>query len=152
MFNQELNFQNIFKQESSEIANTYFLPSKNQARFSNFFFIPSKNQARQQLLQKAPSRSRQEFWLQKAWDQEFQASLALLWFERIVVSAKSHLNSAEGRGGPQLCFLTLHLINCELGAHADGLSGRNNIFLNFNITINPSSCLPATLLDKNGIT
>ena len=61
MFNQEFNFQNIFKQESSEIANTYFLPSKNQARFSSLFFIPSKNQARQKLLEKAQSRSRQEF-------------------------------------------------------------------------------------------
>jgi hypothetical protein len=33
MFNQELNFQNIVKQESNEIANTFFIPSKNQARF-----------------------------------------------------------------------------------------------------------------------
>ena len=61
MFNQEFNFQNIFKQESSEIANTYFLPSKNQARFSSLFFIPSKNQARQKLLEKAQSRLRQGF-------------------------------------------------------------------------------------------
>jgi hypothetical protein len=61
MFNQELNFQNIFKQESSKIVNTYSLPSKNQARYSIFVFIPSKNQARQKLLDKAQSRSRQEF-------------------------------------------------------------------------------------------
>ena len=61
MFNQEFNFQNIFKQESSEIANTYLLPSKNQSRFLVFFFIPSKNQARQKFLEKAQSRSRQEF-------------------------------------------------------------------------------------------
>eukprot|EP00090_Calanus_glacialis_P022711 TRINITY_DN35004_c0_g1_i1.p1 TRINITY_DN35004_c0_g1~~TRINITY_DN35004_c0_g1_i1.p1 ORF type:complete len:101 (+),score=11.89 TRINITY_DN35004_c0_g1_i1:122-424(+) len=61
MFNQEFNFQNIFKQESSKIANTYFFPSKNQARLSIVFFIPSKNQARQQLLMKAQSRSRREF-------------------------------------------------------------------------------------------
>ena len=69
MFNQEFNFQNIFKQESSEIANTYFLPSKNQARFSFFSFIPSKDQARQKLLEKAQSRSRQEFLHPKARDQ-----------------------------------------------------------------------------------
>ena len=80
MFNHEFICQNIFKQESSKIDNTYFFPSKNQARLSTFFFIPSKNQARQQLQEKAQSRSRQEFWQQKARDQEFQASLALLCF------------------------------------------------------------------------
>ena len=50
--NQEFNCQNIFKRESSKIANTYFFTSKNQARLSIFFFIPSKNQPRQQLLMK----------------------------------------------------------------------------------------------------
>ena len=78
MFNQVFNCQNIFKQESSKITKTYFFPSKNQARLSISFFIPSKNQARQQLLMKAQSRSGREFWHQKARDQEFQASLALL--------------------------------------------------------------------------
>jgi hypothetical protein len=78
MSNQEFNFQNFFKQESSEIANTFFLPIKNQARCSMFFFIPSKNQERQKMLEKAQSKSRQEFCHQKARDQEFQASLALL--------------------------------------------------------------------------
>ena len=78
MFNKELNFQNIFKQESSKIAITFFLPSKNQARFSIFFFIPSKNQARQTLLEKAQSRLRHEFCYQKAQDQEFQESIAHL--------------------------------------------------------------------------
>jgi hypothetical protein len=61
MFNQEFNFQNIFKQESSEIANTYVFSSKNQARILIFSLIPNKNQARQKLLVKAQSRSRQEF-------------------------------------------------------------------------------------------
>jgi hypothetical protein len=61
MFNKEFNVQNIFKQESSKIANTYFLPSKNQARMSVIFFKPSKSQARLQLLEKVQSRSRQEF-------------------------------------------------------------------------------------------
>ena len=79
MFNKEWNFQNIFKQESSKISTTHFLPSKNQARFLKYFFTPSKNQARQKLLEKAQSRSRQEFWHPKARDQEFQASLALLY-------------------------------------------------------------------------
>ena len=36
MFNQEFDCQNIFKRESSKIANTYFFPSKNQARLSIF--------------------------------------------------------------------------------------------------------------------
>jgi hypothetical protein len=61
MFNQEFNFQNIFKQESSKIEKVYLLPRKNQARFSILSFIPSKNQARQKLLGKAQSRLRQEF-------------------------------------------------------------------------------------------
>ena len=52
MFNQEFDCQKIFKQESSKIANTYFLPSKNQARMATLFIIPSKNQARPQLLEK----------------------------------------------------------------------------------------------------
>ena len=46
---------------------------------SILFFKPSKNQERLKLLEKAQSRSRREFWHQKARDQEFQASLALLW-------------------------------------------------------------------------
>jgi hypothetical protein len=61
MFNEEFNYQNIFKHKSSKIANTYFFPGKNQARLSIIFFIPSKNQARQLLLEKAQSRSRREF-------------------------------------------------------------------------------------------
>ena len=61
MFNKEFNFQNIFKQESSKITNTYFEPSKNQARMPIHFFKPSKNQARLELPEKAQSRSRREF-------------------------------------------------------------------------------------------
>ena len=61
MFNEEYSFPNIFKQESSEITNTYFLPSKNQARFASVQFLPSKNQARHKLLEKVQSRSRQDF-------------------------------------------------------------------------------------------
>ena len=52
MFNQEFNCQNIFKQESSKIANAFFFSSKNQSRFSIFLFIPSKNQARQRFLER----------------------------------------------------------------------------------------------------
>ena len=59
--NQQLNCQNVFKKESSKIANTYFLPSKSQAGISALFFIPSKNQARTQLQEKDNSRLKQEF-------------------------------------------------------------------------------------------
>ena len=52
MFNQEFNCQNIFKQESSKIANAFFFSSKNQSRFLIFLFIPSKNQARQRFLER----------------------------------------------------------------------------------------------------
>ena len=58
---QDMFNQNIFKQESSEIANTYILPSKNQAIFSMFFFIPSKNEARQKWLRR----------VNQDWDQSF---------------------------------------------------------------------------------
>jgi hypothetical protein len=75
MLNQEFNCQNICKQESRKIANIHFFPSK----IVNFGNVPRKNQARQQLPEKAQSRSRQEFRHRKALDQEFQASLTLLW-------------------------------------------------------------------------
>ena len=73
LFKKKLNFQNIFKQDSSKIANTYFFPSKTQARLSILFFITSKNQARQQLLEKAQSRSRQEFGMKKSLRSRFSS-------------------------------------------------------------------------------
>ena len=59
MFNQEFSWQNIFKQDCQYL----FLYKQEPSKITTFFIIPSKNQTRQQLLEKAQSRSRREFFV-----------------------------------------------------------------------------------------
>ena len=68
----------IVKHSSSKITNTYFFSIMNQARIIIFFAHQARIKQDNSFLAKTQSRPRWEFRHQKAWDQEFQASLALL--------------------------------------------------------------------------
>ena len=73
------------KARNKQYSHSIFISKQEPSKTGNSFVDTIQELSKAQLLEKTHSRLKWELWYQKAWDQEFQASLALLWHTIIML-------------------------------------------------------------------